>query len=116
MPARYINYKAKPEADLKPAKRRPPPDINFYDGNGVHVMRITDLSITIMNPQEAALALVKDVMTAPRGSPAVRYNNLITISILDGFRLNLEPRAHKPNNWDEFVEQYDRIIKQKAFV
>lgn len=94
----------------------PPGSVILKDINNNEVMIIGIDRVEIHNPQEAALTMVKSSMEyVTKREPKLGWNGAITIHIEDNYRIELNPAIEKPKNWDEFVREFSRVIRNKAF-
>lgn len=90
-------------------------DIVLEDHYGNAVMVITDRNVYIGNPQEAALIMVKNILTT-RVTDRISYNSLVEVYVQDNYRIEIHPMTREPKNWNKFVEEFNRVIAQKAFL
>lgn len=69
------------------------------------------------NLKDAALAFVKYIVDreCTDGTVRVEINKCVAIDCKDNFTLSYMGDKEKPEFWDEFVEEYDRIIRMRAF-
>lgn len=117
-PRSHPRLKAKPARTgscLKPSRPKPKTPITFEDDLGATMWVGAD-SIVIYDVQRAALSLAKNVLDQPRFTENVYYNDLIIVHVFDNYRLQINDRIIQPTGWNNFVKEFEHVIKMKAFV
>jgi hypothetical protein len=88
--------------------------MTFHDEKGCALI-LGGITFAIIHPKRAALAIAKDVMMKDRTLFLSNYNDKFTIYLQDGFKM-VNTSINKPYHWDEFLKEYNRAIKMKAFM